>query len=78
VEGARARLAVLIPIGVLLTAAVVAIAVGLLLHQVPKAIHTGGIEIPIAPLVALILVLIVMGAGWVADSRAPQPATPRR
>ncbi|MBM2812199.1 MAG: hypothetical protein HW416_2958 [Chloroflexi bacterium] len=72
---ARIRLAVLIPVVVFSAAAIAAIAVGVLLLQVPKAIHSGGIEIPIAPLVALVLVVVITAAGFIADSKTPSPGT---
>jgi hypothetical protein len=72
---ARAKVAVLIPVVVFVAATVVAIAVGMLLHQFPKAIHSGGVEIPIAPVVALVLVVVITAAGFIADSRAPSPGT---
>lgn len=70
---ARAKVAVIIPVVVFAAAAVVAVAVGMLLLQIPKAMHLGSAEVPIAPLVALVLVIIITAAGFIADSRAPNP-----
>jgi len=71
----RIMSAVLIPVVVIPCAAVVAIAIGILLHQVPR---------PVAPYVALALVIIVTVAGFLASyvftppERAPARPTPRR
>jgi hypothetical protein len=61
IDGQRARTAILIPLVVFSAAAVIAIAIGLFLHLVPHGS---------APLAALILVVIITAAGFVASGRA--------
>jgi hypothetical protein len=77
VAEARARLAVLIPLVVFAIGAVVAIAIGMLLHLFPKAVHLGDLEIPVAAVVALVLVVAITAAGFIADSKAPRPGAAR-
>ena len=59
VEGGRIRTAILIPLAVFAAAAAVAIFIGWLLHQVPHGS---------APAMALVLVLLITAAGFVASS----------
>jgi len=60
VEGERIRRAILIPVAVFAAAAAVAIFIGWLLHLAPHGS---------APAVALVLVLLITAAGFVASSR---------
>jgi len=62
-EGERTRNAILIPVAVFASAAVVAIFIGGLLHLAPHGS---------APAVALVLVLLITAAGFVASSREPE------
>ena len=57
----RFREAVLLPFMVFPAAAIIAIAIGWLLHQVPRQF---------APAVALVLVIVVTAAGFFFSSRA--------
>ena len=66
----RIKTAVVLPLIVFPVAAVVAIAIGVLLLQLPRKIDAGGLEVPLAPLVALTLVVVVTAAGFIASSRA--------
>ena len=59
----RAGTAIVLPIIVFLAAAVVAIFIGWLLHQVPHGT---------APAVALLLVVLVTAAGFVASYAIPE------
>lgn len=59
VEGQRTRNAILFPLAVFAATAAVAIFIGWLLHQAPHGS---------APAVALVLVLLITAAGFVASS----------
>ena len=63
IDGTRARTAIVLPIIVFGCAAAVAIFIGWLLHQAP---HTT------APAVALLLVVAITGAGFVAAYVVPE------
>jgi CHASE2 domain-containing sensor protein len=58
IDTRRARTAIVLPVIVFAIAAVIAIAIGILLHQVPHGWP---------PVVALVLVLIVTAAGFIAS-----------
>ncbi|MEA2641235.1 MAG: hypothetical protein QOF51_2629 [Chloroflexota bacterium] len=69
-----------IPFVVIPGAAVVAILIGVLLHRFDGLYISPNLRV--APIVALVLVLLVMGAGFIADRMAgpstPQPAASGR
>lgn len=69
VEIPRIRMAVLLPLVVFPVAAAVAIAFGWLLHQVPEDVPFGSLHVPIPTLVALVFVLAITAAGFIASAR---------
>jgi hypothetical protein len=69
----RARPAVLIPLVVLIFVGAIAVAIGMFLHFVEGSTHgMGALAEYTTPLAALVLVVIVTAAGFIADSMAPR------
>ncbi|HZT06799.1 MAG TPA: hypothetical protein VFC51_07185 [Chloroflexota bacterium] len=72
----RVRTAVLIPLVVFPSAAVVAILIGVMLHIVKsnaEAIMPPGLADFATPVVALILVVLITAAGFIASAAAGNP-----
>jgi len=68
----RVRPAIFIPLGVLIIVAVVAVGIGAFLHFVESSTHSmGAVAEYTTPLAALVMVVIVTAAGFIAAGAGP-------